>query len=192
MGWRCSCGTFWILKTASHSSQKSLSASGDLICTAPSSAISDSIAVTSCPTDSSMYTTSAAITRLCLSAGMTGAMSVSTISVRPTIPATPHPVPSSTARRRRKSRSSAYGFGDDDDESTVDHRSANLERIREQGQTEVPTCIEPLSCWIESRVPFTVRSITGESVNFISMRNSFLKLSLRDSFCFLYYHQIRI
>ena len=48
-----------------------------------------------------------------------------------------------------------------------DQRSMNLTRTREQGQTEVPTCMEPLSCWRERVVLQTVSSITGESVNFI-------------------------
>lgn len=46
-------------------------------------------------------------------------------------------------------------------------RSTNLARTKEQGQTEVPTCIEPLSCWIERRASRIGSSITGESVNFM-------------------------
>ncbi|MFS8024130.1 hypothetical protein Hanom_Chr16g01459621 [Helianthus anomalus] len=40
----------------------------------------------------------------------------------------------------------------------------NLTRTREQGQTVVPTCIEPLSWWNESFELPTVSSITGDSV----------------------------
>ncbi|KAF5756102.1 hypothetical protein HanXRQr2_Chr17g0810671 [Helianthus annuus] len=40
----------------------------------------------------------------------------------------------------------------------------NLTRTREQGQTVVPTCIEPLSWWNESFESPTVSSITGDSV----------------------------
>jgi len=46
-------------------------------------------------------------------------------------------------------------------------RSTNLTRTREQGQTEVPTCMERLFWWRERVVPATGSSITGESVNFM-------------------------
>ena len=46
-------------------------------------------------------------------------------------------------------------------------RSMNLTRTREQGHTEVPRCINLLSCWREIRELRTGNLITGESMNCI-------------------------
>ena len=58
-------------------------------------------------------------------------------------------------------------------------RSANLTRTREQGHTEVPTCMDPLSCWRDKTASFTGSSIPGESVSFmLSLFSLSLSLSL--------------
>ncbi|WVZ00122.1 hypothetical protein V8G54_026191 [Vigna mungo] len=105
--------------------------------------------------------------RLRFRAGITGAISVRTRSVRPNknkpIPATPQPVPSSTARLPPKSSTRAYGLLSEGEAQ----RSVNFTRTREQGHTEVPTCMEPLSCCSDRTASFTGSSITGESVNFM-------------------------
>ncbi|CAL9774902.1 unnamed protein product [Musa acuminata subsp. burmannicoides] len=49
------------------------------------------------------------------------------------------------------------------------HRSTNLTRMREQGQTKMPTCMEPLSCSKVRMAPPTGSSTTGESVNRIEL-----------------------
>ncbi|CAL9151067.1 unnamed protein product, partial [Musa hybrid cultivar] len=47
--------------------------------------------------------------------------------------------------------------------------STRLVDMREQGQTEMPTCMEPLSCSKVRTAPPTGSSTTGESVNRIEL-----------------------
>ncbi|THU59447.1 hypothetical protein C4D60_Mb07t02240 [Musa balbisiana] len=49
------------------------------------------------------------------------------------------------------------------------HCSTNLTRMRKQGQTEMPTCMEPLSCSKVRTAAPTGSSTTGESVNRIEL-----------------------
>lgn len=79
-------------------------------------------------------------------------MSVTTMSVKPNryrpIDVGPQPAPSSMPRLLLKLRSSAYGLlaaEEEEEELRRCQRSANLTRTREQGHTEVPTCMELLS-----------------------------------------------